>query len=114
MMKKMKLPKTSFPENSANRSGPSSRQGRLLRASQCVPWAFASPGRTTSDDRAEGNRHAVTCGLESTSDRPTGGDRVCECRLPSFSRMLESDGLDPTTEKCVALFQPIECGVQLR
>lgn len=28
--------------------------------------------------------------------------------------MLESDGLYPTTEECVALFQPIECGVQLR
>jgi hypothetical protein len=28
--------------------------------------------------------------------------------------MLESDGLDPTTEKCVTLFLPIECGVQLR
>jgi hypothetical protein len=28
--------------------------------------------------------------------------------------MLESDGLDPPTEKCVVLFQPIECGVQLR
>jgi hypothetical protein len=31
----------------------------------------------------------VTCGLESTNDRPTGGDRVRECRSPSFSRMLE-------------------------
>ncbi len=28
--------------------------------------------------------------------------------------MLESDSLDFTTEKCMALFQPIECGVQLR
>jgi hypothetical protein len=28
--------------------------------------------------------------------------------------MLESDGLDPTTEECVPLFQPIQRGVQLR
>ena len=25
-----------------------------------------------------------------------------------YSPMLESDGLDPTTEKCVLLFQPIK------
>ncbi|WP_433968169.1 hypothetical protein [Tunturiibacter gelidiferens] len=71
-------------------------------------------GQPTSDNCAEGNRHAVTCGLESTGDRFTGGDRVCECRSPSFSRMLKSDGLYPTTEECVALFQSIQCGVQLR
>jgi hypothetical protein len=28
--------------------------------------------------------------------------------------VLESDGLDPTTEKCVPLFQPIERCVQIR
>jgi hypothetical protein len=56
----------------------------------------------------------VTCGLESTNDCLAGGDRMCKCRSPSFSRMLESDGLDSTTEKCVAFFQPIECNVQLR
>ena len=27
--------------------------------------------------------------------------------------MLESDSLDPTTEKCVLLFQPIKRGLQL-
>jgi hypothetical protein len=28
--------------------------------------------------------------------------------------VLKSDGLDPTAEKCVPLFQPIQRGVQLR
>ena len=27
--------------------------------------------------------------------------------------MLESDGLDPTTENCLFFFQPIKCRVQL-
>jgi hypothetical protein len=27
--------------------------------------------------------------------------------------MLERDGCDPTTEKCVLLFQPIKCRLQL-
>jgi hypothetical protein len=36
-----------------------------------------------------------------------------ECRSLPSSRVLESDGLDPATEKCVPLFQPIERGVQL-
>ncbi len=37
-----------------------------------------------------------------------------ECRSLPCSWVLESDSLDPTTEKCVPLFQPIERGVQLR
>jgi hypothetical protein len=40
--------------------------------------------RPTSDNCEEGNRHAVGCGFESTSDRLTGCDRVCECRSCSF------------------------------
>ena len=37
-----------------------------------------------------------------------------ECRSLPCSRVLESDGLDPATEKCVPFVQPIERGVQLR
>ena len=76
--------------------------------------AFASPGLSTSDDCAEGNSHALTCSPDSNTDRLTCGHCVSECRSLPFSRVLESDGLDPTTEKCVPLFQPIKRGVQLR
>jgi hypothetical protein len=38
---------------------------------------------------------------------------MCERRSLPCSRVLESCGLDPATEKCVLLFQPIERGVQL-
>jgi hypothetical protein len=75
--------------------------------------AFASPGRAISDDCAEGNSHALTCGPDSNSDRLTCGHRMRECRSLPCSRVLESDGLDATTEKCMPLFQAIECGVQL-
>ena len=37
-----------------------------------------------------------------------------ECRSLPCSRVLESNSLDPTTEKCVPLFQLIERGVQSR
>jgi hypothetical protein len=37
-----------------------------------------------------------------------------ECRSLPCSRVLDGDGLDPTTKKCAPLFQPIERGVQLR
>jgi len=73
--------------------------------------AFASPGEVTSDDCAEGNSQALTCSPDS---RLTCGHRMRECRSLPCSRVLESDGLDPTTEKGVPLFQPIERGVQLR
>jgi len=67
-----------------------------------------------SDDCAEGNSHAFTRRPDSIRDRLPCGYRVRQCRSFSCSPMLESDGLDPATEKCVLLFQPIECGVQLR
>jgi hypothetical protein len=37
-----------------------------------------------------------------------------ECRSVPCYRVLESGSLDPATEKCAPLFQPIERGVQLR
>src|ERR1700733_7636708 len=83
---------------------------------------FALPGRSDvlhqmtarSDDGAEGNRYALTCRPESTSDRLTCGDRMRERRSLPRSRVLESDGLDATAEERVPLFQAIERGVQLR
>ena len=36
-----------------------------------------------------------------------------ECRSLPCSRVLDSDCLDPTTEKCVPLVHPIERSVQL-
>jgi hypothetical protein len=49
-----------------------------LAVTPALFYGFASPERSTSDDCAEGNRHAVTCCLESTNDRFTGGDRARE------------------------------------
>jgi len=38
---------------------------------------------------------------------------MCERGSLLFSQMLESDRLDPATEKCVLLFQPIKSCLQL-
>ncbi len=68
----------------------------------------------TSDDCAERDMHALTCSPDRNRDLLTCGDRMGKCRTPPCSLVLESDGLDPATEKGVALFQPVESGVQLR
>jgi hypothetical protein len=91
----------------------SPRQGvyfELLNAFHGLRFARTVP----SDDCAEGNSHALTCSPDSNSDRFTCSHSMRECRSLPCSRVLESDGLDPTTEKCVPLFQPIERGIQLR
>jgi hypothetical protein len=38
---------------------------------------------------------------------------MCERRSLPFSGVLDSDGFNPTAEKRVLLFQPIERGVQV-
>jgi hypothetical protein len=90
-----------------------SGQGRPLRVCQRILLALVR-GRTTSDNCAEGNRRAVACGLESTSDRLTDGDRVCRVPISFVFPDARKRRSYPTTEECVALFQSIEGGVQLR
>jgi|SRR6516162_4038407 hypothetical protein len=70
--------------------------------------AFASPERPTSDDCAECNSHALTCSPDSSSGCPSCGHSMRERGSLPYSPILESDGLDPTTEKCVLLFQPCQ------
>src|SRR5580692_1330940 len=66
-----------------------------------------------SDDRAVGNSHAFTCGLESRGNCFTCGQSVGERRSLPGSRVLECNGLDLTAEDCVSLLELIEGDVQL-
>jgi hypothetical protein len=50
----------------------------------------------------------LTCSPQSNRDRVTCGHRMRECRSLPCSLVLESDGLDSTTERRVSLFQPID------
>jgi hypothetical protein len=88
-----------------------------IRESCLLPIVFAAARElptVRSDDCAEGDSHALTCSPDSNRDRLPCGQGMRECRSPLGSRMFESDGFDRTTEKCVALFQPIQRAVQLR
>ncbi len=85
------------------------RNGRIgLRPSIC-----GSVRKPASNDCAERNSHALTCSPYSGGGRHGCGHRMRERGFLLSSRTLKSNGLDPTTEKCVLLFQPIERRFQL-
>jgi hypothetical protein len=51
--------------------------------------------------------------LRATAAVPAAATVCASADLFRIPQMLESDSLDPTTEKCVLLFQPIKRGLQL-
>ena len=88
--------------------------GNFIERAFSLKVLFSSPGRSRLDDCTQGNSHAVTCSPDSTSDGLTRGQCMRECRSFPCSPMLDRDGLDPTAEKRVLLFQPIQRRVQVR